>query len=64
MVGLEGSLEPKKSHGMSSDGGYAIIDDYNLPGARRATDDHRASNGIQEPIQRIDWTGVYWRKSL
>jgi O-methyltransferase len=47
-----------------SAGGYAIIDDYNLPGARQATDDYRARNGVQEPIHQIDWTGVYWKKSL
>ncbi len=47
-----------------SPGGYVIIDDYNLPGARQATDDYRARNGIEEPIQVVDWTGVYWRRPL
>ena len=44
-------------------GGYVIIDDYNLPGARQATDDYRLRHGITESIQRVDWTGVYWRRS-
>jgi O-methyltransferase len=46
-----------------SAGGYIIIDDYNLPGARQATDDYRTRAHITEPIQKIDWTGVYWRKT-
>jgi O-methyltransferase len=44
-------------------GGFVIIDDYNLPGARQATDDYRARHGILEPIQQIDWTGVFWKKA-
>ncbi|MBZ5608750.1 MAG: TylF/MycF family methyltransferase [Acidobacteriia bacterium] len=45
-----------------SAGGYCIIDDYNLSGARQATDDYRAAQGISESLVKIDWTGVYWRK--
>ena len=46
-----------------SPGGYAIIDDYGaVPACRQAVEDYRARNGIAEPIQRIDWTGVFWRK--
>lgn len=45
-----------------STGGYVIIDDYfALPACRQAVDDYRAEYGIVEPIQRIDWTGAYWR---
>lgn len=41
-----------------------IIDDYGLKGAgcRAATEDYRAQNGIQEPIEPIDWTGAYWQR--
>ncbi|TMK89080.1 MAG: macrocin O-methyltransferase [Actinobacteria bacterium] len=46
-----------------SEGGFAIIDDYgNLEPCRQAVDDYRAAHGIREPIERIDWTGVYWRR--
>ena len=45
-----------------SPGGYLIVDDYNLPGARQAADDYRAAHDIRDEIQKIDWTGVYWRK--
>jgi O-methyltransferase len=46
-----------------STGGFAIIDDYGaVEGCRAAVEDYRARHDITEPIERIDWTGVYWRK--
>lgn len=46
-----------------SPGGYAIVDDYGaVPACRRAVDDYRARFGIADPIQQIDWTGIWWRK--
>lgn len=47
-----------------SDGGYVIIDDYGCcPGARKATDDFRAAQGITDELKKIDWSGVYWQKT-
>jgi hypothetical protein len=47
-----------------SPGGYAIVDDYGaVEGCRRAVHDYRERNGIDEPIEAIDWTGVFWRKN-
>jgi O-methyltransferase len=44
-------------------GGFLIVDDYGaFEGCQRAIDDYRASHSISEPIETIDWTGVYWRK--
>jgi O-methyltransferase len=47
-------------------GGYLIVDDYNAPGRDRACGqairDYREANGVTEPIQEIDWSGVYWRR--
>jgi hypothetical protein len=43
-------------------GGYCIIDDYSLEPCCQAVHDFRSERGITEPIERIDWTGVYWRK--
>ncbi|PZR59042.1 MAG: macrocin O-methyltransferase [Candidatus Meridianibacter frigidus] len=46
-----------------SPGGFAIIDDYGaIPACRTATEDFRTARGITEPLQQIDWTGVFWRK--
>lgn len=47
-----------------SDGGYLIVDDYGAYNAcRQAVTDYRDTHGITEPIETIDWTGVYWRKA-
>jgi O-methyltransferase len=45
-------------------GGYVIIDDYlAIDACRRAVDDYREQNGIDDPIEEIDWNGVYWQRS-
>jgi hypothetical protein len=56
MVALE-SLYPRLSVG-----GYLIVDDYAIGLCRRAVADYRSRHGIDEPIVRIDHTGVFWRK--
>jgi O-methyltransferase len=57
IVALE-SLYPKLSPG-----GYVIIDDYALRPCRKAVHDFRTRYCIADPIQTIDWTGVFWRRS-
>lgn len=45
-------------------GGFCIVDDYGaIEGCRRAIDDYRARKNIEDKIQIVDWTGVYWRRS-
>jgi O-methyltransferase len=47
-----------------SPGGYVIIDDYgNIAQCKEAVTDFRNANGIIDPIETIDWTGVYWQRS-
>jgi len=47
-----------------SQGGYCIIDDYYAQsGQRQAVNEYRSANGIAEPIEKIDWTGAFWRKT-
>ena len=45
-------------------GGYVILDDYgeHLPPAKKAVDDYRKAHGITTPIERIDYSGAFWRK--
>lgn len=43
-------------------GGYVVIDDYGLEPCRMAVDDYRAEYGVTEPLNEIDWSGVWWRK--
>jgi O-methyltransferase len=54
------ALYPKLSRG-----GYCIVDDYRShSGARRAIDEYRQKHGISEPIEQIDWAGVFWRRTV
>ncbi len=46
-----------------SSGGFIIIDDYALPGCRSATDEFRQRRHIIDPLNPIDWSGVFWMKS-
>jgi O-methyltransferase len=56
-IGLE-SLYP----GLSA-GGYLIVDDYVLlEECRRAVDEYRSEHGITEPIEKVDWNGIRWRR--
>jgi hypothetical protein len=53
------SLYPKLSVG-----GYVIIDDFGaMPTCRKAVMDYRESNGIDDEMINIDWSGAYWRRS-
>jgi O-methyltransferase len=45
-----------------SPGGYAIIDDFEIEACRAAVEDFRRSRGIDDPIQVIDVSGVFWKK--
>jgi hypothetical protein len=47
-----------------SPGGFLIVDDYGAYRAcRQAVTDYREEHRIADPIEQVDWTGVYWRKS-
>jgi O-methyltransferase len=47
-----------------SPGGFLIVDDFGaVPGCAKAVTDFRMRHGITEPIEQIDWAGVYWRRS-
>ena len=47
-----------------SPGGFVIVDDYgSTPACRQAVDEFRARGTITEPLQPIDWAGVFWRRS-
>jgi len=46
-----------------SPGGYILIDDYALPGCKKAIDDFRRERNITSELKIVDWTGRYWVKS-
>jgi len=45
-----------------SPGGYAIIDDYGLPGCRSAVDDYRAEHGIIEEMVKVTSSCTFWQR--
>jgi O-methyltransferase len=46
-----------------SAGGYLIVDDYGaLEECRRAVDEFRRHHGLAEPLEKVDWTCVRWRR--
>jgi hypothetical protein len=44
-------------------GGFLIVDDYGHGPCRQAVHDYRDANGIDEPIEAIDWLGSFWRRA-
>ncbi|OHB49668.1 MAG: macrocin O-methyltransferase [Planctomycetes bacterium GWF2_41_51] len=47
-----------------SAGGFIIVDDYGyIESCRKAVHDFLEKNSIEPIIEKIDWTGVYWRKA-
>ena len=47
-----------------SPGGFIIVDDYgDFEPCRKAITEFRKTHDITDPIEVIDWTGAFWRKS-
>jgi hypothetical protein len=48
-----------------SPGGFIIADNYGaIPRSMHAVTDYRSANDVKEPLNTIDWTGVWWRKQV
>ena len=48
-----------------SKGGYVIIDEYyDWPECKKAVDDFRRENLINDEIKKIDWSSAFWEKKL
>jgi hypothetical protein len=46
-------------------GGYVIVDDYGaIEACKQAVHDYRQAQNINDEIHTIDWTGVYWKRSV
>jgi cephalosporin hydroxylase len=43
-------------------GGMVVIDDYRTPECVASIDEFRSEQGVTEPLERIDWSGAWWRK--
>lgn len=47
-----------------SPGGFVIIDDYFIPACRKALEDFRDEQGINDPLEMIDDYSAFWRRSF
>ena len=69
VIRLDGDLYESTMDGLVnlypklSVGGFLIVDDYHIPACKQGVEDYRKKNSITEPIQPIDWAGVYWRRA-
>lgn len=46
-----------------SPGGYVIVDDYGvMPGCKLAVEDFRLESGIEEEMQQVDESAIFWRR--
>jgi cephalosporin hydroxylase/glycosyltransferase involved in cell wall biosynthesis len=39
-----------------------VIDGYAEEACKRAVDEFRTLNGLEQPVERLDWTGICWQK--
>ncbi len=44
-------------------GGFVVVDDYGAPGCQAVVDQFRSEGGVVDPLERIDWSGAWWRKT-
>ena len=70
VVRLDGDMYESTMDGLTnlypqlSVGGFLIVDDYGYEPCRQAVADYREANGIDEPIEAIDWLGAFWRRAV
>jgi hypothetical protein len=69
LMRLDGDLYESTMDGLThlypklSPGGFVIVDDYHMIGpCRAAVDEYRARSDIHSPVERIDHSGVFWRR--
>lgn len=70
LLRLDGDMYESTMHALRhlypklSPGGYLIVDDFGVvPACRAAVEDYRAEHAITEPIEPIDWSGVFWKRA-
>jgi len=70
VIRLDGDMYESTMDGLSnlypklSPGGFLIVDDYgSVDACKEAVHDYRREHAVTEPIERIDYAGVFWRRS-
>ncbi len=49
-------------YGKVAAGGVVVVDEYADERCQRAVDDFRATHGLGQHVERIDWSGIWWQK--
>jgi O-methyltransferase len=69
VVRLDGDLYESTAQSLEhlypklSSGGFVLVDDYgDVPACAKAVDEFRETNNIEVPLDRVDRSGVFWRK--
>ena len=44
-------------------GGFVVIDQFADEATRRAVEEFRRRRGVDEPLERVDWSSSFWRKT-
>ena len=44
-------------------GGFVVVDDYGAEGCQAVVDQFRSERGVVDPLERINWSGAWWRKT-
>jgi hypothetical protein len=70
MLRLDGDMYQSTMEAISalydkvSPGGFIVVDDFGaVPACRQAILDFARARSLDLALQKIDWTGVYWRKA-
>jgi cephalosporin hydroxylase/glycosyltransferase involved in cell wall biosynthesis len=50
-------------YGKVAAGGVVVVDGYVEEACQRAVDEFRAAKGLAQPIERMDWSGIWWQKN-
>jgi cephalosporin hydroxylase len=40
-----------------------VVDDYGSPDCQAAVDEFRSERSVADPLERVDWSGAWWRKT-
>jgi Macrocin-O-methyltransferase (TylF) len=51
-------------YGRLSPGGFVIVDDYCIPACRKAVEEFREAEGIEDPLEMIDDYSAFWRRGV
>lgn len=43
-------------------GGFVVLDRYGVAECEEAVDRFRSDRGVEDPLERIDWSGAAWRR--